>query len=34
MTFDTNGNLFGLAMIETDLTNIQDNGGTLSGTIP
>ena len=34
LLFDTGGNLVGLALIETDLANIQDNNGVLSGTIP
>jgi hypothetical protein len=33
LLFDTGGTLNGLALIEADLENIQDNGGTLSGTI-
>lgn len=33
LLFDTGGNLAGLALIETDLTTIQDNNGVLSGTI-
>jgi hypothetical protein len=33
LLFDTGGSLKGLMIIETDLTNIQDNSGTLSGTI-
>jgi len=34
LLFDTGGTLAGLMLIEIDLANIQDNGGTLSGTIP
>jgi hypothetical protein len=33
LLFDTGGSLNGLGLIETDLTNIQDNSGSLSGTI-
>jgi len=33
LLFDTGGNLHGLALIETDLTHIQDNRGVLSGPI-
>ena len=33
LLFDTGGSLIGLTLIETDLTNIHDNGGALSGTI-
>jgi hypothetical protein len=33
LLFDTGGSLKGLMLIETDLTNIQDNSGTLSGTV-
>jgi len=33
LLFDTGGSLLGLGLIETDLTNIQDAGGILSGTI-
>ena len=34
LLFNTGGNLAGLALIETDLENIKDNAGVLSGTIP
>jgi hypothetical protein len=34
LLFDTGGNLAGLGLIETDVENIKDNGGILSGTIP
>jgi hypothetical protein len=34
LLFDTGGSLKGLMLIESDLTNIQNNSGTLSGTIP
>jgi hypothetical protein len=33
LLFDTGGTLQGLVLIETDLANIQDNSGTLSGTV-
>ncbi|MGO9478591.1 MAG: hypothetical protein ACLQAH_13200 [Limisphaerales bacterium] len=34
LLFDTGGSLHGLALIETDLTHVQDNNGVLSGSIP
>jgi len=34
LLFDTGGNLAGLALIETDLANLKDSNGVLSGTIP
>jgi hypothetical protein len=34
LLFDTGGNLAGLGLIQTDLDNIQDNNGALSGAIP
>jgi hypothetical protein len=34
LLFDTGGTLQGLVLIETDLANIQDNSGILSGTVP
>jgi hypothetical protein len=34
LLFDTGGTLTGLALIETDLTNIKDSSGVLSGTVP
>lgn len=34
LLFNTGGSLNGLILIETDLANIQDSGGTLSGTVP
>jgi len=34
LTFDTGGNLQGLTLIEIDLANLHDTGGTLSGTVP
>ena len=34
LLFDTGGNLAGLVLMETDLGNIRDNNGALSGTIP
>ncbi|MDE3067722.1 MAG: hypothetical protein KGJ60_09245, partial [Verrucomicrobiota bacterium] len=34
LLFDTGGSLNGLALIQTDLTNLQDSGGALSGTVP
>jgi hypothetical protein len=33
LLFDTGGNLAGLELIETDLANLKDNSGVLSGTI-
>lgn len=33
LSFDTGGNLAGLALMESDLANLMDNGGVLSGTI-
>jgi hypothetical protein len=33
LTFDTGGNLQGLTLIENDLTNLHDTGGTLSGPV-
>jgi hypothetical protein len=34
LLFDTGGSLAGLLSIETDLANIKDISGVLSGTIP
>lgn len=34
LLFDTGGTLNGLALIETDLTNLKDTSGVLSGTVP
>jgi hypothetical protein len=33
LMFDTGGNLQGLILIENDLANLQDNAGTLGGTV-